>query len=185
MDGAKPPAFGFVRHPCPPKSSANCLRYRRRAAKAPVFRSATSARVRLCCARHSLGGNIMRVLIAGILGGIAMYIVLSVMHLSPLGQVGVHAMPNGDAVVAQISDAAGGKGGLYFAPDHMSAKPSSAKGPFALVAFTPSAPTGLSPMQLTFEFFSELVEALIAAWLLAQAGLAAYGARVAFVTGIG
>ncbi len=127
----------------------------------------------------------MRVLIAGILGGIAMYVVLSILHLSPLGQVGVHAMPNGDAVASQISDAAGGKAGLYFAPDHMSAKPSAARGPFALVAFTPNAPTGLSPMQLTFEFLSELVEAIVAAWLLAQAALASYGARVAFVTGVG
>ena len=127
----------------------------------------------------------MRILIAGILGGLAMYVWLSVAHLSPLGQVGVHALPNGDAMIAQIEDAAGGKAGLYFVPDHMSAKPSSAAGPFALVSFTPNAPTGLSPAQLTFEFFSELVEALLAAWLLAQAGLAAYGARVAFVTGIG
>jgi hypothetical protein len=127
----------------------------------------------------------MRILIAGLLGAIAMYIVLSVMHLSPLGQVGIHAMPNGETVIAQISDAAGGKGGLYFAPDHMSAKPSAARGPFALVAFAPNAPTGLSPMQLTFEFLSELAETLVAAWLLAQAGLASYGARVGFVTGIG
>src|ERR1700710_1179285 len=89
-----------------------------------IFRTAQSQGGR-CLAKlpRASGGNNMRILIAGILGGIAMYIVLSVMHLSPLGQVGVHAMPNGDAVVAQISDAAGGKGGLYFAPDHMSAKP--------------------------------------------------------------
>jgi hypothetical protein len=127
----------------------------------------------------------MRILIAGILGGIAMYVWLSVAHLSPLGQVGVHALPNGDAMVTQISDAAGGKAGLYFAPDNMSKKPSAAKGPFALVSFTPNAPTGLSPMQLTFEFLSELAESILAAWLLAQAALAAYGARVGFVTGIG
>ena len=127
----------------------------------------------------------MRILIAGILGGLAMYVWLSVAHLSPLGQVGVHALPNGDAMIAQVADATGGKAGLYFLPDHMSKKPSAAAGPFALVSFTPRAPTGLSPAQLTFEFFSELVEALLAAWLLAQAGLAAYGARVAFVTGIG
>jgi hypothetical protein len=40
-------------------------------------------------------------------------------------------------------------------------------------------------MQLTFEFLSELVEAIVAAWLLAQAAIASYGARVGFVTGIG
>jgi len=127
----------------------------------------------------------MRILIAGILGGLAMYVWLSVAHLSPLGQIGVHALPNGDAMVAQISDAAGARAGLYFAPDNMARKPSAAKGPFALVVFTPAAPTGLSPTQLAFEFLSELVEAIIAAWLLAQAGLATYGARVGFVTGIG
>ena len=114
-----------------------------------------------------------------------MYVWLSVAHMSPLGQIGVHALPNGDAMITQLSDAAGGKAGLYFVPDNMAKKPSAAKGPFALVSFTPSAPTGLSPAQLVFEFVSELVEALLAAWLLAQAGLAAYGARVAFVTVIG
>lgn len=127
----------------------------------------------------------MRILIAGILGGIAMYVFLSVAHLSPVGQIGVHAMPGGEAMVAQIANAVGGKGGLYFAPDHMNTKPSAAKGPFALVSFAPSASTSLSPMQLVFEFLSELAEAIVAAWLLAQAGLATYGARVGFVTGIG
>jgi hypothetical protein len=105
--------------------------------------------------------------------------------MSPLGQVGVHALPNGDAVIAQIGDAAGGKAGLYFVPDNMAKKVSAAAGPFALVSFTPKAPTGLSSAQLAFEFVSELVEAILAAWLLAQANLATYGARVAFVTVIG
>jgi hypothetical protein len=127
----------------------------------------------------------LRILIAGLLGGLAMYVWLSVAHLSPLGQIGVHALPNGNAVIAQISDAAGGEAGLYFAPDNMANKPSAAAGPFALVSFTPKAPTGLSPAQLAFEFFSELVEAILAAWLLAQAALSTYGARVAFVTVIG
>jgi hypothetical protein len=127
----------------------------------------------------------MRILIAGLLGGIAMYVWLSAAHMSPLGQVGVHALPDGDAMISQIGAAAGGKAGLYFLPDHMTRKPAAAMGPFALVAFTPSAPTGISPLQLVFEFLSELVEAILAAWLLAQARLATYGARVAFVTVIG
>jgi hypothetical protein len=130
-------------------------------------------------------GETMRILIAGILGGLAMYVWLSVAHMSPLAQVGVHAMPNGDAVVSQISDATGGKAGLYFAPDYMAKKSSAARGPFTVVVFTPDSPTGLSPTQLGLEFLSELLEAIVAAWLLAQAALAAYGARVAFVTGIG
>lgn len=127
----------------------------------------------------------MRILLAGLAGGIAMYVWLSAAHLSPLGQVGVHALPNGDTMIAQVSEAAGGKAGLYIFPDNMSKKPSAARGPFGVLSFTPNAPTGLSPMQLVFEFLSELAEAILAAWLLAQAGLAAYGARVAFVTGIG
>ena len=127
----------------------------------------------------------MRILIAGILGGIAMYVWLSVAHMSPLGQIGVHAMPGGETVVSQISTAVDGKGGLYFAPDHMHQKSPAPRGPFALIAFAPNSPTGLSPAQLGLEFFSELLEAIVAAWLLAQAAIAAYGARVGFVTGIG
>ncbi len=105
--------------------------------------------------------------------------------MSPLGQIGVHALPGGDAMIGRIADAAGGKAGLYFVPDNMAKKPAAATGPFALVSFTPNAPTGLSPAQLGLEFLSELVEAILAAWLLALAGLASYGARVGFVTGIG
>ena len=71
----------------------------------------------------------LRILIAGLLGGLAMYVFLSVAHLSPLGQVGVHTLPNGDAMIAQVSDAAGGKAGLYFFPDRMSKKSSAATGP--------------------------------------------------------
>ena len=128
----------------------------------------------------------MRILIAGILGGLAMYVWLSAAHMSPLGQVGVHAMPDGDAVVSRIASETGGKGGLYFAPDRMSQKPpAAARGPFALVAFAPDAPTTMAHTQLGLELLGELAEAIIAAWLLAQAALAAYGARVLFVTGIG
>ena len=127
----------------------------------------------------------MRILVAGILGGIAMYVWLSAAHISPLGQIGVHALPNGGAMIAQVSDAAAGKAGLYVFPDYMSKTPSAARGPFAIVSFTPDAPTGLAPMNLVLEFLSELVEAIIAAWLLSQAALASYGARVGFVTGIG
>ena len=52
----------------------------------------------------------MRVLIAGILGGIAMYIWSTIAHVAlPLGQVGVSQMPNEAAVLAAAQASYGAK----------------------------------------------------------------------------
>jgi hypothetical protein len=137
----------------------------------------------------------MRVAIAGILGGIAMFIWSTIAHVAlPLGQVGLSQMPNEAAVLAVAHASNGDKDGLYFFPwvdpkdPQMMQKESAATkaNPSGLLLY--HAPGhGLVDMAgpLVSEFVKEVLEALIAAFLLSLAFVGSYFGRVGFVTLIG
>jgi hypothetical protein len=126
----------------------------------------------------------MRILLAGLLGGLAMYAWSTVAHVfTPLGAYGVGTIPNESVVVANLASSMGDKGGLYLFPSDMRASAETAPGGF--LVYNPHQPTQMRPSNLIVEFVTELLEALAAAWLLAQTVLAGYGARVGFVTAIG
>ncbi|MEJ1967947.1 MAG: hypothetical protein WDN03_04795 [Rhizomicrobium sp.] len=128
----------------------------------------------------------LRILIAGLLGGLAMYIWSTIAHVAtPLGAVGVDTLPNQSITAANLASSVGGRPGLYLFPMNMSGTPSAATAPGGFLVFNPHTPTSIRPSNLVIEFLTELVEAVLAAWLLAQTALAAYGARVAFVTVVG
>src|SRR6266496_6530909 len=58
-----------------------------------------------------------RTLLAGVLGGIAMFIWTSIAHmLLPLGEAGVREIPNEQAVLASMQANIGDKSGLYLFP---------------------------------------------------------------------
>jgi len=58
-----------------------------------------------------------RIAIAGILGGVAMFIWMSIAHiLLPLGQIGVSEIPNEQPVLAAIEGQIGSTSGLYLFP---------------------------------------------------------------------
>ncbi|HEY3799310.1 MAG TPA: hypothetical protein VGL58_13250 [Caulobacteraceae bacterium] len=128
----------------------------------------------------------MRVLIAGILGGIAMYVWASAAHLSPLAQIGVHSMPNEGAMNAALSLNLGDHAGVYVYPGPSAdGKMASAPGkPEGLLSYTPHGSGGLSPRQLGVEFALELAESLLLAFALAN--VAGFGARfgVAVLVGL-
>src|SRR5471032_39354 len=109
-------------------------------------------------------GVTMRVLIAGILGGIAMYVWASVAHLSPLGAIGAHTMPNERLVVAALQLSLGDKGGVYVYPGP-SGGGAAAKPPAptaeGMLAYTPNGAGALTPRQLGTEFALEMIEALL------------------------
>jgi hypothetical protein len=128
----------------------------------------------------------MRILIAGLIGGIAMFVWSSIAHIAtPLGLVGVSTLPNESATVATIAGAVD-KGGLYLFPMNMAEEQASAAtGPGGMLIYNPHAAMGMEPKNLIIEFVTELAEALLAAWLLSMTAIAGYGMRVAFVTGIG
>jgi hypothetical protein len=138
----------------------------------------------------------MRTLIAGILGGIAMFIWASVAHVAtPLATIGLKAMPDEAAVVARLHESLGDKPGLYFFPflmgsvsDPKAAADQEAKmkvEPQGLLAYVPPGTPPLSPKQLATEFGLELLEAILAAFVIASAAQAGFVRRVAMATGIG
>jgi len=58
-----------------------------------------------------------RILLAGILGGIVMFIWTSVAHMAlPLGETGVKEIPNEASVVAAMQGNIGDKSGFYLFP---------------------------------------------------------------------
>lgn len=127
----------------------------------------------------------MRILIAGLLGGIAMYIWSTIAHVAtPLGMAGISTLPNEGATVAAIAGSID-KSGLYLFPANVNGAASAATGPGGFLVYNPHSAMEMQPKQLIVEFLTEMVEALLAAWLLSMTAIAAYGMRVAFVTGIG
>jgi hypothetical protein len=136
-----------------------------------------------------------RILIAGLLGAIAMFIWTSVAHVAlPLGQIGFSQMPQEAPVLAAMQASNGEKDGLYLYPwvdpkdpqmmqksaDAMKAHPSG------LLLYHPAG-HGMTDMArpLIGEFVKQLVESLIAAFLLSLAVIGSYFGRVGFVTLIG
>jgi len=137
----------------------------------------------------------MRVLIAGILGAIAMFVWSSVAHLAtPLATTGFSQIPSEAPVLAAMHNSIGDKNGLYFFPwvdpkdpkmmdkeaALMKANPSG-----LLIYHPPGADTGMGLSRLGAEFGKQLVVSLLAAWLLSMAAIASYLKRVCFVSGLG
>jgi hypothetical protein len=138
-----------------------------------------------------------RVILAALLGGIAMFVWSALAHtVLPLGSIGVGEIPNEAPVLAALQLALGGNAGLYIFPgmglgpdasqsEKQAHMPEYAKkvaaNPSGLLIYHPSGGETLSNRQLAAEFGTELLESLLAAMLLAMARINGYGARVAFV----
>ncbi len=122
----------------------------------------------------------MRILLAGVFGGIAMFIWASIAHVAtPLASIGLAPMPNETAAVAALHQSLGDKPGLYFFP-FMRGSAGDAKAmaaqtqalrtsPHGLLAYTPPGATQIDPRQLAVEFVLEVIESVLAAVLLAAA----------------
>jgi hypothetical protein len=139
-----------------------------------------------------------RVLLAGILGGIAMFVWASLAHIVlPLGQTGIQEIPNEGSVLTAMQSSLGAKSGFYmfpgmalgpnptreqqrFAMEHYGEK--LAANPSGLLVYHPPGAKALRPGQLITEFLTEVIEALIVVFLLAQTRLTSFGSRVGFVT---
>jgi hypothetical protein len=138
-----------------------------------------------------------RIILAAILSGIAMFIWTTLAHtVLPLGEIGVREMRGESAIVDALSANLGKGDGLYLYPGlgvgqhptreakqeamkHMSEK--LANSPSGFLVYHPRRPLNF-PRLLGVEFVTELVEAFLVVFLLAQTRLTTYGARVGFVT---
>jgi len=133
-----------------------------------------------------------RVLIAGVLGGVAMFIWASVAHVAlPLGSIGLTEITDDAALVASMRATIGNEHGLFFFPSGATSTDAAsmeeyakkiADGPSGLLLYHPSGAQALAPGQLVTEFLTEVLEALLAVILLAQTRLEAFGSRVGFIT---
>lgn len=139
-----------------------------------------------------------KILVAGVLGGVVLFLWGSISHLVlPLGEIGIKTIPNEAGVMAAMR-ANLSERGFYFFPGYEQTPDMSDEerqavvrewqekyeaGPIGILIYNPRGRKALSLGQLLTELLSDVLAALVAAFLLAQAAptLAAYGVRVLFV----
>jgi hypothetical protein len=139
----------------------------------------------------------IRILVAGVLGGIAMFIWTSIAHMAlPLGAAGIREIPNEQAVLAAMRANIGEQSGLYLFPGlglgpnpsraqkneamhHVGEK--SANNPSGILMYHPPGRPLTIGKWLGIEFATELVESMLVVFLLAQTRVSSFGGRVGFV----
>jgi hypothetical protein len=143
-----------------------------------------------------------RILLAGLLGAIAMFAWTAIAHMAlPLGDTGVQNTMNDESLLTELKSTVKNKPGLYVYPSmDLPPEATHAQRSAAMEKYTktleknPSGffiyhPAGSRPMNmgkfLTIEFITELCEALLAVWLLAQTRIGTFGGRLGFVTAAG
>jgi hypothetical protein len=138
----------------------------------------------------------MKILLAGILGAVAMFIWTSIAHMAlPLGEAGISEIPNEQALLAAMQSNIAEKSGLYFFPGTGLGKNATrqekgeamkqaaakmASGPSGLLLYNYAPPFAFAKA-LTIEFATELAEAILVVFLLAQTAIASFAGRVGFV----
>ncbi len=142
-----------------------------------------------------------RVLLAGVLGAIAMFIWSFVAHMVlPLGYTGVREIPNEAVVLGAMQSSIGQTSGLYLfpglgaGPNPTSAQrnaamknyePKLAANPSGLLIYHPPGAKGITGGKLGTEFLTEFVEALLAVVLLAQTRIGSFAGKAGFITLVG
>lgn len=137
-----------------------------------------------------------RILLAGIVGGVVMFIWNFVAHdLLPIGEMGVKLMPNEDAVTSAFQTNLGETPGVYPFPTGgltkdatgeqkqaamKKAEEQMAAGAGGLLIYRPKRVFNF-PKRLAIEFVTEVVESILAVFLLAQTRISSFGGKVGFV----
>jgi len=141
----------------------------------------------------------MKILLAGVLGGLALFAWLSVAHiLTPLGETGVEEIPNEQAVTSAMK-ANITHSGLYLFPgwglppeathsQKMEAMknmgPKIAAGPTGILVFRQTG-QAMAARQLITEFVNNVLQILLGAFLLAQTSIRRYASKVGFFLVLG
>lgn len=137
-----------------------------------------------------------RVLLAGLLGGIAMFLWSFVAHdLLPLGEIGVSQFQNEDAMLDALKTNVGDASGFYYFPGHHAganattherseaikrAMEKAATGPSGILIYHPTRQFAFGKL-LGVEFGTEVLEAILIVFLLSQTRIASFAGRVGFV----
>jgi hypothetical protein len=139
----------------------------------------------------------MRILLAGILGGIAMFIWTSIAHMAlPLGEAGINEIPNESAVLSAMQSSIGDKTGLYIFPGLGVGKNATrqekseamkqmqqkiAANPSGILMYHPPGRPFAFGKSLVIEFSTEVLQAILVIWLLVHTRIGSFGGRVGFV----
>jgi hypothetical protein len=142
-----------------------------------------------------------RIVLAGLLGGVVMFFWNFVAHeFLPLGKMGVRLIPNEDAVTNVLQTNLGDIAGFYVFPSGgltpgatgeqkkaamQKAEEQMASGAGGVLVYRPKRIFNF-PKRLGIEFATEVIEALLAVFLLSRTNITGFGGRVGFVltTGI-
>jgi|SRR6185436_7425459 len=131
-----------------------------------------------------------RIIIAAIVGGIVFFIYSAIIHMSPLGMLGITSLPDEalEALKTTVPDS-----GLYFFPGVVKKPTPEQKkaweakltsGPYGILAYTAGGSAAMSPKQLISELLTDLVAAFIAACIISMMPVS-YGKRVLVVMLLG
>ena len=125
-----------------------------------------------------------RILLAGLLGGLAVFAWESIAHLAlPLGDAGIKPLANEQAVVTSLKDNIKDAGFYFFpAPTPQNANQQGFTG---IMVVKPNGTLAMAPGQLLTQAGADVVAMIVAAVLLALAPIAGFGKRVLFVTLMG
>jgi hypothetical protein len=137
------------------------------------------------------GGNMnKRVILAGVLGGVAMFVWTSIAHmLLPLGEAGIKQIDKEEALLGAMQSTLNAPG-FYMFPnmppgnDQAQYQQKIANGPSGLLIYFPRRDFSFGKL-LGFEFITELIEALIATYLLSLSSASRFGGRLGFYALIG
>jgi hypothetical protein len=139
----------------------------------------------------------MKILLGGVLGGIVMFIWTSVAHMAlPLGEAGIREIPNESAVLSAMQSTIGEQTGLYIFPGPGVGKNATrqekneamkrmsekiAANPSGILMYHATGRPFALGKSLGIEFATELPEAVLAVFLLAQTRIVSFAGRVGFV----
>jgi uncharacterized membrane protein YkgB len=139
----------------------------------------------------------MRTLLAGVLGGVAMFVWTSIAHMAlPLGEAGINEIPNESAVLSAIHTSMGDNAGLYIFPGLGVGKNASreekneamkqmqqriAANPSGILMYHPPGRQFTFGKSLAVEFSTEVLQAILVVWLLAQTRIGNFAGRIGFV----
>jgi len=131
-----------------------------------------------------------KIIIGALVGGLIFFIWSAIIHMSPLGMVGITSLPDG---VYDSFKSSGLGSGFYFFPGVVkNPTPEQRKawqeqltaGPYGILAYTAQGSAAMAPKQLISELVTDIVAAFIAACIIALI-VAPYIKRVSVVALMG
>ena len=141
-----------------------------------------------------------RIMLQGLVAGFAFFIWLSVVHLAtPLGQVGVRAIPNEAEVVGAIKANIPHEG-FYLFPGAASAQGATREekkaainaamdkmktAPTGIMVVFPNGKAPITPTQMIVELLNDIAQGLLLAWLLSRSAMSTMREKVTFALAVG